>query len=239
MVLTNNSVRRIAMDVKSLINDPIENVYYFHDDSNILLGKLLIIGNKDTPYSFGYNFFNVELPENYPFSPPKLTYLSNDGSMRYHPNLYTCGKVCLSILNTWQGEGWSSCQTLRSIFIILSSILNSDPLTNEPGIRETNPLVEKYNLLTSYKNIEFLICGIVKQINNINTNNIFADRFYQFRDIVNRDFKQNYNNIVDNLNNLELQCKKNNIDKISVSIYHLNYKLNFKYLHTLLHSIKI
>ena len=51
--------------------------------------------------------------------------------------------------------------------------------------------------------------------------------------------EKNYNDIFDNLNNLELQCNKYNIDKISVSIYHLNYKLNFKYLHTLLHSIKI
>ena len=29
--------------------------------------------------------------------------------MRFNPNLYNCGKVCLSLLGTWsggRGEGW-------------------------------------------------------------------------------------------------------------------------------------
>lgn len=31
--------------------------------------------------------------------------------MRFNPNLYNCGKVCLSLLGTWsggQGEGWDA-----------------------------------------------------------------------------------------------------------------------------------
>ena len=34
----------------------------------------------------------------------KLTYLTNDGNTRFHPNLYRNGKVCLSVLNTWRGK---------------------------------------------------------------------------------------------------------------------------------------
>ena len=32
------------------------------------------------------------------------------GRVRFNPNLYHCGKVCLSLLGTWsagQGESWS------------------------------------------------------------------------------------------------------------------------------------
>lgn len=32
------------------------------------------------------------------------------GSVRFNPNLYNCGKVCLSLLGTWEGgkgEGWN------------------------------------------------------------------------------------------------------------------------------------
>lgn len=33
------------------------------------------------------------------------------GLVRFNPNLYNCGKVCLSLLGTWsggQGEGWDA-----------------------------------------------------------------------------------------------------------------------------------
>jgi Ubiquitin-conjugating enzyme len=29
------------------------------------------------------------------------------GSVRFNPNLYNCGKVCLSLLGTWSGPSWS------------------------------------------------------------------------------------------------------------------------------------
>ena len=45
-------------------------------------------------------------PTEYPFKPPKVTYKTNDGFTRFNPNLYKNGKVCISLLNTWQGEQW-------------------------------------------------------------------------------------------------------------------------------------
>ena len=67
--------------------------------------------------------------------------------MRFNPNYYSCGKVCLSLLNTWNGDGWTSCQTIYSILIVLSSILNNNPLINEPGISSNNINIVPYNLL--------------------------------------------------------------------------------------------
>lgn len=31
---------------------------------------------------------------------------TGSGSVRFNPNLYQCGKVCLSLLGTWQGPSW-------------------------------------------------------------------------------------------------------------------------------------
>ena len=31
---------------------------------------------------------------------------TGDGMVRFNPNLYSDGKVCLSLLGTWHGEGW-------------------------------------------------------------------------------------------------------------------------------------
>ena len=59
-----------------------------------------------------------------------------DGATRFHPNLYRNGKVCLSILNTWKGEQWTSCQTIRSILLTLITLFHNKPLLNEPGFTE-------------------------------------------------------------------------------------------------------
>lgn len=231
MSIESFTIKRLANDVKSLINNSLEsdNIYYKHDEENILIGYALIIGNSDTPYSYGAYLFRFEYPENFPFSPPKVIYLTNDGYMRFNPNLYTNGKVCLSVLNTWKGEGWSSCQSIRSILLILSTILNNNPLLNEPGVNEKNPNVEKYNLAVSYKNIEFSILEQIKFI--IDSNNEskkkcnYLETLELFKSILINNFKVNKQNISDIISGLEKNIIK---DLIYISTYCLNIKVNIK-----------
>lgn len=227
MTSINLCVKRLSRDIKQLLKDPIENIYYKHDEDNILMGYLLIIGPEKTPYYGGYNFFIIKYPENYPFLPPKIKYVCSDGKIRYNPNLYISGKVCLSIINTWQGEGWSSCQNLRSLFItIYSSVFVENPLINEPGITIKNKEVNNYNLLIQYKNIDFLIIDILNKINN---NHISFDKnFFKFKDILLQHFINNYNKILENLNDLENKCK--DINSITIKTYSIYTELNFTYL---------
>ena len=95
--------------------------------------------------------FKLIFPSDYPFSPPKVFFLTNDSICRYHPNLYKNGKCCLSILNTWEGEQWTSCQTILSILLTISSILQNNPLILEPGIKLSHPDVNRYNDIITYK----------------------------------------------------------------------------------------
>ena len=55
--------------------------------------------------------------------------------MRFNPNLYENGKVCLSLLGTWSGPSWDpKNSTLLQVFLSLQSmIFISDPYFNEPG----------------------------------------------------------------------------------------------------------
>lgn len=60
------------------------------------------------------------------------------GGLRLNPNLYDCGKVCLSLLNTWTGknnEMWDPKQStmLQVLVSIQALILNANPFFNEPG----------------------------------------------------------------------------------------------------------
>jgi ubiquitin-protein ligase len=126
--------RRILRDVADIYKSPLTdmNIYYQHDDEDIYCGYAAIIGPKDTPYEDGLFCFDITFPTDYPVSPPLVVFHS--AKERINPNLYENGKVCLSILNTWAGEQWSSCQSLRSVLNTLISILNEIPLLNEPHI---------------------------------------------------------------------------------------------------------
>ena len=47
--------------------------------------------------------------------------------------MYIKGKVCLSILGTWSGPSWTSSQNLSTVLLSIQSLLNENPIINEPG----------------------------------------------------------------------------------------------------------
>ena len=105
-------------------------------DGRLDLIRALITGPEETPYANGCFIFDIHLPGNYPTSPPKFKLLTTgNGKVRFNPNLYNCGKVCLSLLGTWSGPGWISGQStlLQVLISIQSLILVPDPYFNEPG----------------------------------------------------------------------------------------------------------
>lgn len=230
MNLTRNAVQRIAKDVKYINKNPIDNIYYKHDMENITKGYALIMGSSDSPYCYGNYLFEFTFPYNYPFEPPKLKFLTNDGVMRFHPNLYTNGKVCLSIINTWNGEGWTSCNNINSILLILISIFDKNCLTFEPGIDKLHYNVKKYDTLVNYKNIEFSIIKQIQLLNNLDENNchsIFQKTLLLFKDEIISNFNINFENININLLNLKKEFQEKYTNALSLSCYSLNFNLDF------------
>lgn len=226
--MTSINITRLAKDIKNILRDPIENIYYKHDEENILKGYALIIGPKDTPYQYGYYFFEFTFPDNYPFLPPKVKYYTNDGHTRFNPNFYVCGKVCLSLLNTWKGDGWTSCQNIRSILVTLQSTLNNTPLCNEPGLNEKHKDYNSYNNMIKYKNIEVAVLGMLLK-------KFLDKKFIHFFDIIVENYKKNHSYILEDINNLKSQLKDSSIQKFSV--YASEYLVNFKYLEKLVKNI--
>lgn len=115
----------------------------------------MLVGPADTPYANGLFFFHFKYPEDYPYAPPVLKFLSRsvNNRVRINPNLYVEGKVCLSVLNTWEGEPWSACQSIRSVLLTLVTVLNDKPLMNEPGIQDTSPDHAPYNEIIRYTSL--------------------------------------------------------------------------------------
>jgi len=187
-IITKETILRLVSDIKSIKKNPLHShgIYYQHDENDMLLGRALIIGPPETPYFGGNFFFRLHFPDDYPYKPPLLNFCTNGDSIRMHPNLYTNGKVCLSVLNTWHGEQWTSCQTISSILLALQTILCKDPFLNEPGITKSHREFKIYNEIIEFKNIEIAVLNILNKLKPY-----YIEEFGCFQDNVIDNFVNN------------------------------------------------
>jgi ubiquitin-protein ligase len=220
--ISKDTIQRLLRDVKQIIKSPLTDngIYYIHDDVDMLKGYAMIIGPSDTPYFGGYYFFEFKYPNNYPHSPPKVTYRTNADKIRFNPNLYTCGKVCISLLNTWRGDQWTSCQTISSVLLTLSTILCSNPLLNEPGVTKNHSDFEMYNRIIEYSNLNNAVCDIINK-----RPEVYMDFFESFYPFVKENFLLNYNKL---LNYAKEQNEKFK-EKFIVCTGYYNMKIEIDY----------
>lgn len=155
------ATKRIMNDIKILRKSQLEkeNIFVSTNDDDIYNLKAMIVGppTQNAPYQGGFYFFNINYPRNYPLSPPKVEFctLGKNRDVRFNPNLYSAGKVCLSILGTWSGPGWTSSHSIKDVLIILQSLLHEHPIQNEPGWEnETGIKSRNYNIVLAYYNIK-------------------------------------------------------------------------------------
>jgi ubiquitin-protein ligase len=218
-IITKETIQRLLKDVKQIIKHPLTDngIYYSHDESNMLKGYAMIVGPTDTPYFGGFYFFEFNFPDDYPFSPPTVIFMTNDGLTRYNPNLYKCGKVCVSILNTWTGDKWSSCQTINSILLTLCSLLNDSPLENEPGHTKNSREFVPYQKSIEFSNINFAICDIITL-----SKNKIPYQFKMFYSFMKENFIKNYDKL---LEFVEKNKEENEI--YNVYIYSMTTKVDY------------
>ena len=192
--ISKESINRLLKDVKQIIKNPLtdQGIYYIHDDSDMLKGYAMIIGPSETPYFGGFYFFELTYPTDYPHSPPKVKYWTNGNNIRFNPNLYVSGKVCVSLLNTWRGDQWTSCQTISTVLLTLCTLLCKDPLLNEPGVSKTHKDMTNYNEIIEYSNLNIAVCDIVIKKSDIYKP--FFDNFYWY---VKENFNKNYDKLVE------------------------------------------
>lgn len=104
-----------SMGSADIVND---NLYHW-------IGVLF--GPSDTPYANGIFKIEFRIPEDYPFKPPKVRFITRI----YHPNIDSNGNVCLDLLK----NKWSPALTIERLIVSIASLLNEpnpeDPLEPE------------------------------------------------------------------------------------------------------------
>ena len=218
--MSKDAVKRIVnKDMKQIekMNLSELGIHVNFNEENILKATAIIIGPEGTPYENGILYFIIEFPNNYPFSPPKVGYLSHS-RYRVHPNLYVgrshdnyIGKVCLSAINTWSGPKWTTVMDIGSVLLSIQSLLNNNPLHNEPGFEnEKGERNDTYNKMVEYDTFNHLI-----------KNNGFKlhPLFISFEDVISKHLKNQKDNILKKIDKL---CENNPKPiKASINVYNL------------------
>jgi ubiquitin-protein ligase len=223
--ITKESISRLLTDVKQIIKEPLsENgIFYIHDDIDMLKGYALIIGPSDTPYFGGYYFFQFKFPNDYPHSPPHVTFCTNGNNIRFNPNLYKCGKVCVSLLNTWTGEQWTSCQTISTVLLTLCTLLCKNPLLNEPGVTDNHREFNNYTKIIEFSNIDIAICDIMNKKDGLH-----LDFFQAFDFVIKENFLKNYDKLLEFIESKIKEYPNNNSDNvINGGFYNMSVKMDY------------
>jgi ubiquitin-protein ligase len=219
------NTKRIIQEYTTLMQSiPIHykaSIFVRIDPNNMRMMRFLITGPEKTPYECGCFLFDMYITKEFPQKPPLVNFL-NTGGQRFNPNLYNCGKVCLSILGTWAGsisEQWN--EKTSSLFQILmsiqSQILIEEPYYNEPGhenkksTNESNNYNQKVRLYT----MKHAILDLIKE----------PSKYPQFTEVIKQHFKIRKNKILEICNDWTLQSNSSDYNKINKEIINFINKL--------------
>lgn len=142
------STRALSMEFKALQREPVEGFLVTIQDDDFYTWQVSIFGPPDTPYQGGYFKAQMKFPVDYPYSPPKLRFLSPI----LHPNVYTDGELCISILHPpgedphsgeKPEERWNPTQTVRTILLSVISLLN-EPNTSSAANVDASVLYRRW-----------------------------------------------------------------------------------------------
>jgi ubiquitin-conjugating enzyme E2 G2 len=131
------AVKRLTTEYKQLLNNPPEGILAGPKENNFLEWEALISGPDGTPYEGGVFEAILKFPNDYPLAPPSMRFTSS----LFHPNIYSDGRVCISILhppgddpNMYESssERWSPVQSVEKILLSVVSML-AEPNDESPA----------------------------------------------------------------------------------------------------------
>ena len=140
--LTADLMRRIMKEHKIMQSSLPDGIFVRTWESRLDLLRVLIVGPFDTPYEFAPFVVDFHLASSFPTTSPEAHFHSWTGNAgRINPNLYEDGKICLSLLGTWdadeRNEEWSSKKsTVLQVLVSLMGLV----LVKEPYFSKTPTL---------------------------------------------------------------------------------------------------
>ena len=110
------ALRRLKIDLKSMVSDPPEFITAMPSESNMLKWHYVIVGPPDSPYQGGVYHGVLIFPPEYPMRPPEIRMLTPSG--RFQPNT----PLCLS-MSSFHPETWTPVWNAGNVLVGLLSFM--------------------------------------------------------------------------------------------------------------------
>jgi ubiquitin-conjugating enzyme E2 D/E len=129
------TIKRIKKEMMEMQKSPPENCSAGPiNDNDLFQWRATIMGPEGTPYHGGIFNLKINLPADYPFKAPHITFLTKI----YHCNVNSNGSICLDILK----DNWSPALTISKALLSICSLMN-DPNPNDPLVPDIANLFVK------------------------------------------------------------------------------------------------
>ena len=104
--------RRIKRELKEFLKSPPTNISGNCIKKDIYEWEAIIFGPIATPYYGGIFKLQILFPVDYPYEPPKITFITRI----FHPNIDKYGNICLDILKDKWSPSLTISKCLLSVF---------------------------------------------------------------------------------------------------------------------------
>ncbi|VTJ89727.1 Hypothetical predicted protein, partial [Marmota monax] len=121
------ALKRIHKELLDLARDPPAQCSAGPVGDDMFHWQAAIMGPNDSPYQGGVFFLSIQFPSDYPFKPPRITFITRI----YHPNINRSGNISLDILRF----EWSPALTISKVLLSICSML-CDPNPDDPLVPE-------------------------------------------------------------------------------------------------------
>lgn len=120
--------QRLKRELSKMNIKPPSGISVSQKDDKINFLQAAILGPDDTPYKNGTFHVEISIPDNYPFSPPSMRFLTKI----YHPNIDDNGRICLDLIKMPPKGSWKPSISLEGLLIAVRMLLQypnpDDPL---------------------------------------------------------------------------------------------------------------
>eukprot|EP01130_Rhizamoeba_saxonica_P001529 TRINITY_DN11376_c0_g1_i1.p1 TRINITY_DN11376_c0_g1~~TRINITY_DN11376_c0_g1_i1.p1 ORF type:complete len:207 (-),score=52.22 TRINITY_DN11376_c0_g1_i1:39-659(-) len=130
MSLSVQILRRLAQDIQSLLNEPLEGIRVYPNEDDITEILADIDGPVDTPFEGGVFRMKLAIGPEFPASPPKGYFLTKI----FHPNVSERGEICVNTLK----RDWNETLGFKHILLTIKCLLivpNPESSLNEDAGR--------------------------------------------------------------------------------------------------------
>lgn len=110
---------RIKREISLLSTEPPPGISCYTPTDQLTYLHATITGPPESPFSKGIFLLAINIPNRYPFEPPRVRFLTPV----HHPNIDSAGRICLDTLKSPPAGSWSPAVSLPSLLLSIRTLM--------------------------------------------------------------------------------------------------------------------